>query len=381
MKAATLLAVLLSSSAMAQGGALFDNVTQVLELRFFDRGFRRHELPELAVRHRPAAERATSLAEEREAVHALLSEIPASHLALYSAATYRSLRRALGGERGPTFGFQLERRPEGFFVTAVWEGGPAERSGLRAGDRVLQIDGTPTANSARVDWRSDDAYLDDAQRHDVLGEAGDAIALEVERWPGEVDRVRIAAQRYSALDAARASVHVLERDGLRFGYLHMWYMHYRGLPELLLGAIRREFAGCDGIVLDLRGRGGSAQAVRQVARVLERHWDRPLVALIDQETRSAKELLADAIRRRELGVLVGERTAGAVIPASFEQVGPESWLMFPASDLGDATERLELVGVIPDVFAAAAGPYASGADPILERGLVELVRRVGEGRA
>lgn len=369
-------ATLLVPHVPAQRGDLFDRVVDALEDSYYDRTFRERKLPALAERHAPAARGARTLAQECEVVRELLAEIPVSHLALYSAATHRTLMDALAGRRRPTLGMQLVELEGGFFAHAVLEGGPAERAGVRAGDRVLRIDGIATGESARIDWRSDDAHLPDPPVYQILCEQGERIALELEPEPGTRHRAEVEVESYSALDAARASVRVIRRGEHRFGYVHFWYMHFRGMPELLRRAVEEDFAGCDGLVLDIRGRGGSAEAVQELVQELRRSWDAPVVALIDAGTRSAKEMLAFTLQDEGLALLVGERTAGAVVPATFHDVGHGAVLMFPAFSLGQWTKRIEGIGVEPDVYVEAAGAYANGRDPILERGVLELEQRV-----
>ena len=93
-------------------------------------------------------------------MHALLSEIPASHLGLLSLDTHRALLSHLLRLAYPNFGFQLVAMAGGgYYAGFVLENGPAIRSGLLTGDGIVSIDGTPIAESPRLDWRSDDTYL------------------------------------------------------------------------------------------------------------------------------------------------------------------------------------------------------------------------------
>src|SRR6185295_2527082 len=164
--AATLLLPL--TALPAQAAALFDRVAEVVDDRLFDRAFCERDLPALVDRFRPAALAATSAAEERAVVHALLAQVPASHLALLSAATHRRLEAELMGRRTAMVGCSILRLGARCFVDGVYDGGPAQRAGLRAGDEVLAIDGLPPGASPRLDWRSDDAHLSDPPTHDLL---------------------------------------------------------------------------------------------------------------------------------------------------------------------------------------------------------------------
>ena len=358
----------------APPGQLFENVVRVLQRRFYDRDFRRDQLPRLAAEYRAAARAAADLDEERAVVHAVLGRVPASHLALYSTSTYRALMRELSGEAAPTFGFDLEQRGGSFFVRAVLDGGAAAAAGLLRGDRVLAIDGVASGRSARLDWRADDAALDDQPVRRVrCAGADDTVRLHVERQPGERLHVDVAASQWSALAAAKAGARVLEHGGRRIGYVHFWFVHMSGLPQLLGDLLAGPFAGCDGLVLDLRGRGGSGGAVMAIVRQLQRaQRPGPVAALIDRDTRSAKEVLAHELDVRGLATLVGERTAGAVIPATFADVGQGCTLMFPSFTLGRYTELLEGRGVEPDVPVRDDLPFAAGADPILDAALAHV---------
>jgi carboxyl-terminal processing protease len=370
--ACALLASPAATSERHESGEMFDAAVRALSKGFHDRKFRQRELPALVERYRSASRAAGTRDEERQVIHDLLSNIPASHLALLSESTYRGFMGALAGKTTPTLGFELVRLEDGYYVPAVLEGGPAQRAGLRRGDRVLAIDGIPTTRSARLDWRSDDAYLPDPPAHKLHCRPDEVVSLEVERSPGQVIEIEILSRPYSTLDAARTSAHVFPVDGFRVAYIHFWFVHADEMDSILRSALRTKFKDADALMFDLRGRGGDGRMIRTVLDLLggeQSPWNRPVVGLMDERTRSAKELLAHGLRKRRLGVLVGRTTAGAVLPASFKRVGPESILMFPASGLGRATELIEGSGVSPDIPVDSALPYAAGDDPILRVGL------------
>src|SRR6187549_62162 len=88
------------------GGDLFENVVRTLAAHYYDQQFRERELPKLAGMFRERARAATSLVEEREAVHALLRRIPASHLGLFSRSGRDFLVNELFGRRVSTLGLQ-----------------------------------------------------------------------------------------------------------------------------------------------------------------------------------------------------------------------------------------------------------------------------------
>jgi carboxyl-terminal processing protease len=102
--------------------------------------------------------------------------------------------------------------------------------------------------------------------------------------------------------------------------------------------------------------------------------NRPIIALIDRQSRSAKDVLAFEMKKTGLARLVGEKTAGAVIPATFANVGHDMILMFPSYKLPNYTDLLEHKPVEPDVYVERAGPLSAGSDPILKAGINEALR-------
>jgi carboxyl-terminal processing protease len=339
-----------------RSGTLFENVVAVLQKRYYDERFRKDELPKLAAKFADQANRAKTLRQQREVVEEFLSHIPASHLGLLSKQTHRYVMDDLQGRAYPTFGFQLTELKGKYYAVMLLEGGPAPRAGLHTWDRVISIDGVPVEQSVRLDWRSDDAYIGDDRDppvHQVIAQSGDTIRLKVERSRNKLIEIQVAAESYSAFAAAKASAQIYKSEGYNVGYLHFWYVHMSGVPELVRGKLEGEFSTCDALVIDLRGRGGNGMAIAKIVEVLREDRtkrNRPIVALVDRQSRSAKDVLAYEFKRTGVARLVGEPTAGAVIPATFADVGYDSVLMFPSFKLPRYTDILEFKPFQPVLF-------------------------------
>ncbi len=363
-------------------GETFDSVVRVLSRRYYDTTFVASTLKSLVEEFRPAATTAGDAGEEREVVWRFLARIPASHLALLSRTAAYDLWWNIPGATHPMMGMQLVQLDGRYFASMVLAGGPAALAGIRDWDEVVTIDSIPPAKSSRVDWRSDDAYLADDRDPPVYGLRtlyGDE-RLQVVRVPGETVFVHVTPRRYSVLDAARASAQIVTRDGVRIGYIHWWYMNSKGIQKVFSAALRGPLDSTQALILDLRGRGGSANGIRDVLRLLvpgsHQQFIGPIVALTDRQTRSAKEMLAFQLRARGLARLVGEPTAGAVLGAGFEEISGSAILMYPGGAVPTYTDSIEGRPVVPDVETAWGGPHSGGRDPILEAGLAEAARLV-----
>jgi carboxyl-terminal processing protease len=365
-------------------GSLFDNVAAVLTKRYFDRAYRTTKLPALIREHASRANAAVTPADQRDLVQAFLARIPSSHLGLLSADSHANVMNDLRGTPYPTVGFQLVGVDGELYVHAILEGGPAHIAGLLPWDRIITIDGVAARQSERLDWRTDDAALPDDRDppvHSLKVRSGEMIRLTIERRRGDVREFTVAVAEYSALHAARASARVFRQAGRSIGYLHLSYIHAAGLPKLLQETFAGEFGACDGVILDLRGRGGSASEVAKILEFLKVQQQTrrlALVALVDRQTRSAKEVLAYEMKTSGVARLVGERTSGAVVGAAFADVGHGAVLLFPVVAVKLYTDRLEGKGVEPDVAVERASPFSSGTDPILDAGLAEAVRMIGD---
>jgi carboxyl-terminal processing protease len=129
------------------------------------------------------------------------------------------------------------------------------------------------------------------------------------------------------------------------------------------------------------GRGGSAAEVPRIIAAVENYrkrTGRPVVALADRQSRSGKDLLVYEFKQRGIRI-VGEASAGAVMPASFADVGNDYVLMFPAARLPKYSDLLELKPTPPDMFVERAGVFAAGQDPIFNAG-VEEARRLAKAK-
>ncbi len=92
--------------------------------------------------------------------------------------------------------------------------------------------------------------------------------------------------------------------------------------------------------------------------------------LVNQNSRSGKEILAFGFQQYKIGPVVGSKTAGAVVAGRPFIMQDGSVLYLAVADvLLNDKQRLEGKGITPDISVPFSLEYAQGADPQKERAI------------
>ncbi|HIG84971.1 MAG TPA: hypothetical protein EYQ23_12995, partial [Verrucomicrobiales bacterium] len=183
-------------------------------------------------------------------------------------------------------------------------------------------------------------------------------------------------------DSARKSIRNIPiGEGNSIGYIHLWDFMSRETASILKNALKKELQNSKALTIDLRGRGGKVMVINMIARTLKNE-KRPTALLIDREARSAKEMLAHRLQGIPHVTLIGETSAGAVLPANFIDLPGGAKLMIP-NQRGDSgilpfmkNQKLEGRGAIPDINVLFDLPFKAGADPILDEAIQVLKKQL-----
>lgn len=391
-------------SAQARWLADFDAVWSLAAGEFVDPTLGGLDWPAIRDRYRPQVEQAASREEAAARINAMLAELRMSHTRYYTKAEpayyflldlFRSVPRIrdavalrFGGDR-PSYtgiGVFTEERDGAVFVRAIVDGGPADRSGLKVGDRLLTVDSEP--------WGLVKPFI---------GRAGSAVPLHVQRTadPASVVTVVVVPERITPTDfylrGLRESARILSHRGRSIAYAHVWSWAGDENQELLTRLLEDELAPAEALVLDLRdGWGGASPRYLNLfntriptmtgasrdgtPRTFGPPWAKPVALLVDGTTRSGKEIVAHGFQRYGYGPIVGERTAGAVTAGRCFPLGSDAVLYLAVGSVLVDGERLEGSGVAPDLEVSRDVRYAAGADPQLDAALDLLADRLESGQ-
>lgn len=380
---------LTASAALAQdalpksGNAVFDRTVDLVVERFYAPDgldpFREEVVAVVA--ERPDFSDRVVL---DEAIDRILASLNASHSARYTPdeVSYYELvdifRYALRREMRRLFPPQGEVAYRGIgvvvdevdgrtIVADVYDGGPADTAGVLAGDEIV-VAGDGGFNGIFGGSRAPDTV------QLMLRRTADAAPIELS----------VPVEKLEATDTLLAAIEdsaeLVERNGHRLGYIRVWTYASERVGRILAHELGRgALADADGLVLDLRGRWGGAPADAAEmfvgrsataefierdgeARFVNYRWDRPVVAIIDEGSRSGIELLAYSLKKNGVP-LVGEPTAGDVLAGTAFVLPDDSLLVLAVADVLVDGKHLEGAPVTPDIEVPFAVPYAAGADP------------------
>lgn len=243
------------------------------------------------------------------------------HSYYISAADLQAAEEPLEGSfMGIGVEFSVQR--DTIVVVATIEGGPSEKLGIRAGDRLISADGKPLAGVG---------IANDEVMKALRGAAGTVVAVGIVRngaAPFNVDITR-GAIPINSLAAA-----LLGPDGI--GYIKLSRFARTTHDEFLQAAKDLKAKGMTKLVLDLRGNGGGylnaaiaiceellpkgSEIVYTEGRTSPRQnytsegdgllRDMPLAVLIDEGSASASEIVAGAMQDNDRGIIIGRRSFG-----------------------------------------------------------------------
>ncbi|MDR7561135.1 MAG: S41 family peptidase [Armatimonadota bacterium] len=345
-----------------------------------------------------AAGRIPAIQLAHAAIRGMADSFNDSHTGFLSPEQNAERRRRQQGQPGFSgVGIVLMSKDGRFYVGSVIPGGPADAAGVRAFDRIVQVNDIPTGGLT-VDQVS---AL-------IRGPAGTPVTLTLKR-PGISDPVVVTVTRAPIVIPSIFRAEVLPGG---IGYLRLYQFVERTGREVRAALARLLEEGMRSLVLDLRGNGGGyldeltsvfnallppgtpvyterrqGGAVRTVrtTQIPLLPPSLPVVVLVDDASASAAELLAAAVQESRRGVVVGSRTAGAVEASVLIDLSDGSALSVTTIRLATGRGvRLEGAGVTPDVVVElTADDLEAGVDPQFLAGVrtaLQALGRPGVGR-
>ena len=220
-------------------------------------------------------------------------------------------------------GVQFSIQSDTVHINSVIKGGPSEKVGLMAGDRIISVD--------------DSAYVGKVVTNDetmrrLKGPKGTEVKLGIHRQ-GEKQPLSFTIVRG---DIPVKSVDAAYMITDKLGYVKINKFGETTYHELLIALAYFGQYPCEGIIVDLRGNTGGymAAAIQMVNEFLPKErlivytegrkspredyysngrgnvQQMPIVVLVDEVSASASEIFAGAIQDNDRGTIIGRRSFG-----------------------------------------------------------------------
>jgi carboxyl-terminal processing protease len=242
-------------------------------------------------------------------------------------------------------GVEISMKAQGPTIVSVFEGSPAQKAGLRAGDLILAVNG-----------------------RDVTGDSFDTLAAELRGPTGSTVRVKVldpGATSSREVTVTRAPIDVPNvtwamLPGTHIADVQLQQFAQDAASQLKTALKAAQAAGATSLVLDLRGDPGGyvSEAVAAASQFLPAGTvvfiqrdaagketttkaqsgglatKIPMVALVDDGTASAAEIVAGALQDNGRATIVGVTTFGtgtvletyALSDGSRVRIGVAEWL-------------------------------------------------------
>jgi carboxyl-terminal processing protease len=271
-------------------------------------------------------------------------------------------------------------------VVRVYPGTPAERAGIKEGDKIVTVDGQDVTN-----------LQSDEVANKVRGAEGTPVTIGVQRGQASIS---------FTLNRARFQV-PLETDKLiegNIGQIVVPQLVGAVADEVSAAVKRLDASGADAIVLDLRSDpGGDLSAAVDIASIFVRQGTlvyqtgrdgnrtpldvnrrfyypkpKPLVVLVNKNSASGAEIIAAGIRANDAGLVMGTQTAGCVGTGQPRDLPDGGLLLVTITKIQDAKTGAELNGpsrgVVPDQVVDQ--PTGAPGDPQLEAAVAFLKAKI-----
>ena len=258
-----------------------------------------------------------------KAIPALLSELD-PHSEYIPAKLFDRVNENLEGEFDG-IGIVFNAMTDTITVLSVIPQGPSDKAGVRAGDRILRIDGRDVAGQG---------IAQDSMVRLMRGKRGTHVKLSIARMGHDrevdIDVTRAAIELHSIETAF-----ILDKKA-GIGYVRLSQFARTTHNELVEALTKLSDQGMRSLILDLRGNSGgfldqaillaneflgenqlivytedrSGKQLKQYSNGKGRATELPLAILVDETSASSSEILAGAIQDNDRGLIIGRRTFG-----------------------------------------------------------------------
>ena len=315
--------------------AVVDEVWQIVNREYVDGTF--NHVDWQATRQSLLSRNYTSREQAYTTIRAALKQLGDRYTRFLDPKQYQALTDDTSGEvSGVGIVMELNEKNQRLTVVKALSKSPALKAGIKAGDKILAINGQSTQGM----------NVESVSKL-IRGKAGTPITLQIGRQGQNKFDVRLTRAN---IEVPTVSYTLKPEGNQRIGYIRLTEFSATSPKEMRQAIKELQARQVNGFVLDLRGDlGGLLDSSVEIARMwlqngaIVRTVDRvgdteepkanhtaltklPLVVLVDGYSASASEILSGALQDHHRAVLVGSQTFGKGLVQSLHSLSDGSGL-------------------------------------------------------
>ena len=338
---------------------IVDEVWQLVNNEFVDHNF--NQVDWQKTRQELLSRNYSSREEAYGEIRLALKKLGDRYTRFLDPQEFESLTNQTSGELSG-IGIRMEINQETGVLTVVepLANSPATKAGIKPGDKIIKIGNKPTALMT-IEQASEE----------IRGEIGTELTLEILR---EKEGNFALTLTRAKIELPSVSYSLKQEDGVKIGYIKLDEFSAHAAEQMQKAIKKLSKQQASGFVLDLRGNpGGLLFASVDIARmwlengVIVRTVDRkggdrqfsanetaitnlPLIVLVDENSASASEILAGALKDHKRAVVVGNTTFGKGTVQSLHSLSDGSGLAVTISRYYPPSgTNINYKGIVPDI--------------------------------
>jgi len=288
----------------------------------------------------------------------MLAGLDDKYVGYYNKEDLKLLKETIEGEYVGIGVIVLQDQTDGLFVVVkVTEDSPAEKAGIKVGDKII-----------KVDDKNLDNYKSDEVISMVKGKPDTNVKITMYRKSDDKNYDFVITRK--KINSKIVTGKMLDEQ---IGYIKI--DNFEGKADEQLLELKKEFEtkNVKGVILDLRNNpGGNLDVLENIANVFldkklityfedkygkktyyktkDGSWNLPVVILTNEYTASAAEALTGAIRDNKIGISVGNKTYGKGVVQEMYSLSDGTVVKFTTAKYYTPNGKcIDGVGIEPDI--------------------------------
>ncbi|MCQ2297070.1 MAG: S41 family peptidase [Bacteroidales bacterium] len=256
----------------------------------------------------------------KTAIDAMLASLD-PYTNYYPESDIEDVKMQMLGQYGG-IGSIIQQRDSNVYIAEPYEGMPADKAGLKAGDRIVSINGTSCKGKTTADVSGI-----------LRGQAGTSLTIRIERDGKEMEKKLTREE----IKMPNMPYYGMVQGNCGYIKLDEFTQDAGKNVRTAFAKLKKEHPEMKGVILDLRGNGGglmneavdivnvwmkrgevvvetkgkvASKNIKSVTTQMPEDTEMPVAVLIDGSSASASEIVSGSLQDFDRAVIIGSRSYG-----------------------------------------------------------------------